>query len=211
MRHFMIDDFYIDFSHFSAPTEIEEGLFEHIKFDKTVTVYTNGQTVHRLDGPAIIVNDETGMVREYWVKEGKLHRHGGPALYKVYDNKRYVRVVYFTDGLPNNDDGPAITDTCNQYVSYMIRGKPHSINGEPSIQYVSGGKTIKCWHKEGNLHKSDGPAYVTEGSTYSSKWYLDGVCVDSQYTSFLKKEKKEVSTDTFKEFSAWYFFNKLLK
>lgn len=217
MRFFNIDDISIDFKAIPSSVKIEEGVFMYdftnLHTEEKWTVYTNDTTVHKEDGPAIIIEDlknGKGIIREYWIKNGKLHRYGGPALYKVFKNG-HTRKAYFVNGLPNNDEGPAVLDSETDYVAYMINGKYESINGIPSVSHKSKGSTTHMWHKDGKLHRVDGPAHVYGDYPENKRWYLNGICVDTQYKSFLKKEKKKESNEAFREFSAWFFFNKLLK
>ena len=217
MRYFNVDDISIDFKAIPSSVKIEEGVFKHEYIhshtEEKWTVFTNETTVHNADGPAIIIEDvknDKGIVREYWIQNGKLHRYGEPALYKVYKNG-HTRKAYFTNGVPNNDDGPAVLDSETNYVAFMINGQYQSVNGLPSVSHKSKGILTQLWHKDGKLHRVDGPAQVYGSSLENKRWYLNGNCVDTQYKSFLKKEKKTESNEAFREFSAWFFFNKLLK
>lgn len=61
-------------------------------------------------------------------------------------------------------------------------GKHHSFSDRPSLVYRSKNKIdkfkIKSWHKNGQLHKLDGPAAIFEKSEY---YFLNGEFLKSQF------------------------------
>jgi antitoxin component YwqK of YwqJK toxin-antitoxin module len=132
---------------------------ERTEYADRVEYKLNGK-LHREDGPAIEIADET----KYWYRDGKFHREDGPAMELADGTKKW-----YLDGKLHREDGPAV-----EYASgtkYWYRdGKLHREDG-PAIEYSYG---TKKWYLDGKLHREDGPAMELADGT--KEWYLDGKC-----------------------------------
>ena len=113
--------------------------------DGTQSWYRRGK-LHRLDGPARLDADGT----EWWYRNGKLHREDGPA-------------VTWNDGLVGwYIDGVSLT--IHEFVRHHKCSKKSSL----SVRTVEGQLQ---WWSGGQLHRSDGPALVSEDG---EEWFERG-------------------------------------
>jgi hypothetical protein len=64
----------------------------------------------------------------------------------------------------------------NNKVRYEAQTKPGGITIE--YWYSNGNKSMEQWKLNGQLHRTDGPAYVTynqDGSVQTQSYYINGV------------------------------------
>lgn len=136
---------------------------------------------HRLDGPAVKNKDGEG-----WYKEGKPHRIGGPSFSRTSSEHVSLK-MWYQEGLRHREDGPAIVWGDG---SSGVGGEPEwYLNGLP-LSVIEWGKQtrfsgeVDCWggfhywFKDGLLHRTNGPAAISDagGKTY----YLEGVLIPTE-------------------------------
>lgn len=124
-------------------------------YNKTVWRNEDGQ-FHRLDGPAIIWEDES----TEWLVNDLRHRTDGPAI-----EFKHVK-EWWVDGSRHRTDGPAVLFT-NGHKEWWINGKRHRTDG-PAVEYVSG---TKEWWVDGELHRVNGPAIEFVDGT--KEWWIN--------------------------------------
>jgi len=125
---------------------------------QVVTEWTVNGHLHRENGPARIVGDNSILV---WHKSGYRHRDDGPAVIK-YDECIY----YYKHGLLHREDGPA--KQVPHVTEWWRNGLRHRANG-PAVIYCDGEE----WWLNGQLHREDGPAIVCcDGA---EEWWLHGI------------------------------------
>jgi len=56
------------------------------------------------------------------------------------------------------------------YCTINSKGKHHSFDDKPAMIWADGDK---CWYKDGEIHRSHGPAYLSEDKSYKA-WWLNG-------------------------------------
>lgn len=78
---------------------------------------------HNDNGPAIIFYGESGILKEFWYKNGAMHR---------------------------DDDGPAFINNVNGTLKWYKNGILHREGNKPTVIYSNG---TKKWHEFGNLKK----------------------------------------------------------
>lgn len=89
--------------------------------------WTDGQSLHREDGPAIERADGT---REWWV-HGRRHREDGPAVITSAGDR-----LWFVQGRTHRDDGPA-REMANGDREWFRDGYRHRLDG-PAVMHASG-------------------------------------------------------------------------
>ena len=143
-------------------------------------------TLHRLNGPAIVSYTASGKLRrqEYY-SHGKRHRTNGPAVINWQDGK-VSEEIYYTKGVkyrsPNGTSQPSrITyDLYGKIENVEYRndiGALHKTDGPANIGYYDNG-TIRCeeYYVNGNLHRLDGPTsiyYRKNGKVQLEQYYSD--------------------------------------
>ena len=156
---------------------------------------------HRDDGPALEDYSNSGIEwwskgnrvpwtshKEWWI-EGNLHREDGPAIEQSNGTK-----CWYIGGKRHRLDGPAI-EFIGGNKKFFIEGKEYTeydfikessallnekIWTKDQFDKLSKKKQTgcfnfngdKCWYKEGELHREDGPAI--EYFNGSKCWYKDG-------------------------------------
>ena len=120
--------------------------------------------VHRVDGPAI----ERVSGYKSWYLNGKYHRIDGPAV-ELVDGSKY----WYLHGERHRTDGPAV-EYSDGIKYWWIEGKElteEEFNNRSTCTTDSDG--TKRWkNKDGELHRTDGPA-VERLSGYKA-WYMNG-------------------------------------
>ena len=74
---------------------MNDGKEVHIYAEATVTVYRPNEIYHREDGPAYIIEYDSGNTFEVWYFNDEIHRYGGPAV--VEDAKDHWYFVHGDD------------------------------------------------------------------------------------------------------------------
>jgi hypothetical protein len=97
-----------------------------------------------------------------WLKEGKFHRHDGPAMEWLDGSKEW-----WVEGKLHKENSPAC-EYVDGHKEWWVRDKRHRLDG-PAIEYVNGSKE---WWVEGKQHREDGPA--VEYVDGMKRWRLEG-------------------------------------
>ena len=107
----------------------------------------------------------TEVLKEFWLKDGKLHREDGPTI-KWSDGSK----LWYLNGKKHRENGPAVEWPGGNKLWY-INGKLHREDG-PAVELSDG---TKEWYLNGLRHREDGPAVVySNGYKY---WYINGICI----------------------------------
>lgn len=112
-----------------------------------------------------------------WLKDGKLHREGGPA-YIEYKKRQGVE---FSD-FKNLGDVP---DEDIKEIVWYKDGKPHREEDLPAIVKKSTDKNVSIWLIDGKRHRIDNPAFI---STEWQAWYNQGVLHRKDGPAVISKE-----------------------
>jgi prepilin-type N-terminal cleavage/methylation domain-containing protein len=151
----------------------------------------------RANGPARTIRDTQGRVtEESWYTNGVFNRADGPAYTSTWFNSTGNQVTqnWYTNGTQTQykkfvngvidthyvyqPDGTQISYMydSNNKVRYEAQTKPGGITIE--YWYSNGNKSMEQWKLNGQLHRTDGPAYVTynqDGSVQTQSYYINGV------------------------------------
>ena len=128
-------------------------------------------TLHRLDGPAIILSDGT----KSWYIDDK--RYSEEDFKKKIAESEYAstkaeddgtKVWLNEDGLYHRENGPA-KELIDGSKEWWLNGKLHREDG-PAVECPHG---YNEWYLNGELHREDGPAM--DYSNGFEKWYLNGI------------------------------------
>lgn len=161
--------------------------------DGTKSWYLNGN-LHREDGPAI----EWGDGDKWWYIDG-LYRGNNKCSFTFYQptdslgkdktnvthvvpHGKYPKVKIYTlnDGFGGAYEQyiiPGMEGCINSYIQrpYGKHNIPALYTGEilyiEQIPLAIGGNSIKCWYKDGNYHREDGPA--VEYSDGDKHWWFE--------------------------------------
>lgn len=116
------------------------------------------------------------------------------------------KVIFVKDGVPHNDDGPAII-WFNGSLEWRTCGKLHRSNG-PAVMASNG---TLMWYNNGKRHRLDGPAI--EFPSRRKAWYIDGTRIrrkeyNDKVSEFQEKEiiLKDVEM-LLSDISAFHFDN----
>lgn len=90
--------------------------YGEVKIKNGDTIFLLENTVHRINGPAIIKSDGTS----YWVKNGEIHREDGPAVYQKTSSSLFE--LYCVNGRKHRLDGPAVISPGLPSVQYWVDG-----------------------------------------------------------------------------------------
>jgi hypothetical protein len=148
--------------------------------------YRNG-VLHRDDGPAFVMRDETGPslpITEQYYRDGKLHRDDGPAVVWNYGTSGREE-AHYRDGKLHREDGPAwivhhVTGDVTE--EYHHNGKLHREDGPARIVRHADGSTEEWYCRDGKLHREGGPAIVNrhaDGST-DEMYYWKGNLMEDE-------------------------------
>jgi len=133
----------------------------------------NGQ-VHSDNTPAIYLHSNNG-VGEIWVKHGRVHREGAPAVIRPARQNPEPHVPgmlfdgvsveeWWVDGLPYRLGAAAITFDNGRKGWYETPGKLHRAGDEPTIEYPRPYGEYEHgpdrYHKYGKLHRAFGEAVL---------------------------------------------------
>ena len=144
-------------------------------------------TLHREDGPAVIIHNGT----KYWFLNGKTHRENGPAVEYSNGNK-----YWYHNGKFHREDGPAV-EKADDFKEWWLNGfklseEQFNKEIEQSKKFVINGKSftvVKSQYIEINelkskfyysdkemtvLHREDGPACEWSNG---AKWW----CINSEF------------------------------
>lgn len=176
-----------DFSYLIELKKDFKRYFGHILtvYEKEV-LHCRRHMIHRLDGPAYEVFENSREEQLYeisktdniilqdgacggftghravmiWLKNGKIHRDNGPAMYKIDGG-----FVWYQNGKIHRNDGPAIIhiDGRMEWVQYGLR---HRDNG-PAIETYD----MLEWYQYGILHNLYGPARINQRCV---EWWIYG-------------------------------------
>lgn len=120
--------------------------------------------------------------REQWFKDGTLHRFDGPAVVIRDDDGSIVFEEWYRDGVLHRDNGPARTAVRGEFQSqtWTVGGQEHRECAPSHIEVFlpSGLRTEERWMKHGELHRVGGPARTTLDEKTcvvdSERWALHG-------------------------------------
>ena len=135
------------------------GFGHNVLVSKKCTRWIRNGILHRKGGPAIIKTDDT----KEWYCNGVIHRDNGPAMKYANGTK-----LWYRSGQPHREDGPAIF-YCNGTIKWYRNGVPHRDDG-PALIFPNG---TQVWYRDGKIHRDDGPALICMNG--SEIWYREGV------------------------------------
>lgn len=137
-----------------------------------------------------VANNVDGRVlKESWLKDGKLHNTKGPAVIYYREDGKISKKSWYRNGKLNNPDGPA-------FVHYRENGKIlkeywykndklYNTKGPAAVFYNSNGKLSKeIWYLDDKHHNSNGPAiilYDKDGKVIKKYWYLNDELQNESY------------------------------
>jgi antitoxin component YwqK of YwqJK toxin-antitoxin module len=146
-----------------------------------------GYKVHRDDGPAYISPNGD----EYWLQNDVVHRaDGGPAVVLRNQDGSVRQEEWKENGLHHRDNGPAsISYHPNgmlQQGTWYQRGQQHRTDGPARVVYDPGGKKlIEEWKQDARMHREDGPAFINYAyDPPLERWFVRG----NEYEPPTKKE-----------------------
>lgn len=118
-----------------------------------VAMWKENGIYHRIDGPAVIVNNSSYQMEKWWLR-GKCHRKGGPAVtVKDPDFGTYVEEWHLNGQLHRELDliEPALisTSNCSSIPQYPV-------DTRSTCQFIG----AKVWYLYGKVHRENGPAVV---------------------------------------------------
>ena len=108
---------------------------------------TPDEVLHRLDGPAVVTADGTGM----WYQHGAVHRVGGPAVIRPDGTEEW----WFHDRM-HREDGPAFT-AANGDKEWLCDSQYHRTDG-PAIMRTDG---TREWWEHGERKPPEVEAMLT--------------------------------------------------
>jgi len=179
------------------------------RYETNADVWRLNDKIHRINGPAIIVNVKMGdyTLISYMNKAG-VYREG---CYWKYMHQNVLSSEYY---YPWNILNPETTSQCYK-VYYLKHGKIHrdtlSKKGKTEPAIISkiteyNPKGDRKWYQNDKIHREDGPAAIVKKNKnksdgkYYKEWYLNDICYHKKlYKSELikihkkrlqKKEKK---------------------
>lgn len=174
--------------------ETEFGTYE-VKIEKyssdddfnglTCEKWSQGDNLHRIGKPALIVRDEEGneVLNEYYCR-GQLHREDGAA--RISTNVLRIEEWYI-DGLLHRENAPAhiSTELSTSIISdekWYQHGELHRAGGEPAVLSRwpgSGVLVFEQWWENGKPHRIGNPAMITRddhtGEIEEARWFENGV------------------------------------
>jgi hypothetical protein len=139
-------------------------------FTKMISTYVGGRNIvrytlfdktHKIDGPALIIHNDTGIDMMMWYINNKIHRNDGPAIIADATQEWYI------NDIRHRDDGPAYIDAERKVEKWYFNGLKHRIDG-PAVY----NKSIQKWYFNGQLHRVDGPAVITKRAHF---YYQNGL------------------------------------
>ncbi len=160
--------------------EGEEDDLPHIIDEYDVKYWYNSKgDFHRDNGPAIDHPD-----LKMWVINGKLHREDGPAV--IYKNSfiREYRSWMIRNNVPILECTLFRDDVITE--CWCVNGDIHRIGG-PTVAAIINGKVDyrnQRWYIKGNLHRTDGAAYISDGC---ERYYINGVHLTKKEFNSLKE------------------------
>jgi hypothetical protein len=120
-------------------------------------------TLHRVDGPAVIYSNGTKL----WYLHGKLNSVNDQPSRITHEKKEW-----FHNDVLHRIGGPAVVYRKNTRIEWYFQGNLHSQNDQPSVEIKVNGR--REWHRHGKLHRIGGPA-VIEKDGYQ-EWHKHGKC-----------------------------------
>lgn len=151
--------------------------------------------IHRTDGPALMLYNLTGLLREeYWIN-GKLHRENKPAII-YYENEYIISEEYWLNGKLHRIDGPAVINYLKGKIRderYLINGKFHNKNSPAIIYYNEIGEVIReVYYNMDMPHRIDGPA-VIDKTLNIEEYYIDNAKMsEKEFRNYLFKKNFEL-------------------
>jgi hypothetical protein len=134
-------------------------------------VHPDGMTVEHdaITGPDTRV--------EWWCKNGKVDRSGGPAFIdRDAGTGNVIEEAWYKDGNQDRADGPAVIWHEPSILSFIDHDAPSD-------------NTYEAWYKDGKLSRDDGPAeiwhatgiaafFMRYSGAASEEWWKDGKRID---------------------------------
>lgn len=105
-----------------------------------------------------------------WYKDGKFHREDGPAM--LFKNKQRQSEYYINGVFQKYGDFPAKKKKKTRQENTLANSIGYPDKYFTGVFEWDGRKE---WHKDGNFHREDGPAYI--GKDGYKEWWLDGKCI----------------------------------
>jgi len=135
-----------------------------------IEMYFVEGALHRARGrPAYVDHRDGDRVHEEYYVNDQLHRDGGePALIEG-DVRRF-----YQQGQLHRDDGPAFYVVGpDGWEGWYVHGRLHRDNDLPSVIHRRNGREVSWqWRDQGELHRTTGPAMISEFGT--QVWYDHG-------------------------------------